>query len=306
MNFPEWVSAMSVREVLDVALSYFKVILSWPAVALIAVLIFRAPIARLIARVKSIEGYKVSFGEVNETVVNARAAAQQATTRLLEDASGVDSAVAEAQPSDAGDAQRAAKDDTDQATSSADAQPNRSNRRTQVPSGEHRDARKQTQYRSPFAEAMRKREREREQEQARMRHWMRFVSKEDPVELIDRAWKQLEETTLDTARTLGYPTPTAGGLVRYWSPAELFTALYLDGRGSREAVLAVQNATSVRNDMARGADIDLDEAHALADAIDELSDTARKLAQIKDGEKIVKSWLERHGDETLPRSEGPH
>lgn len=297
MNFPEWVSAMSVREVLDVVLSYFKVILSWPAVALIAVLIFRAPIAQLITRVKSIDGYKVSFGDVNETVVNARAASEQATTRLLEDAMSAHSAPARARGSDTDDAPTATKDDTDQATSSADTQPNRSNRPTQASSDEHMHTRKHTQLRHPMTAAMER------QQQARMRHWARFASEKDPVKLINRAWSELEATTSDTARSLGYSTRTPDGPTQIWSPAELFIALYLDGKGSREAVVAVQNAMRVRNDMARGANIDLDEAYALADAIAQLSDTARKLAQIKDGEKIVKSWLDRHGDETLPQSE---
>lgn len=291
MNFPEWVSVMSVREVLDVVLSYIKVFLSWPAVVFIALIIFRRRIGSLIERVKSVAPTKVSFYDVSETVQDARAAAEQAASRLQEDSSvkGTSDVEEQAQANDVGDALRP-DDDADESNSRATlSDDDRAEMLLRVPTV------------GPVLERLRRR-----QEQTSMRRRLQSRSSQDAAALVERAWEQLEQTSLEAAKSLGLSTDSRMTRPRrIWTPLEVFQTLYLDGRGSREAIRAVENAMRVRNDIANGAVIDADEAQALADALDELSDTAVKLVRIKNGEKVIRSWLDRHGHETLPEADKP-
>lgn len=300
MNFGEWVSAMPVREVLDVALSYVKVLLSWPSVTLIALLVFRRRIAQLIERIKSIAPTKVSFYDLKATAEKARAADEDATSRLQEDAA---TTLREASPSDS---------DSDTADPDTEAQS------TQSPTAEAGSEPTDTSklWLHPTAGSKRA-------EQRRLReHLVDFLDDDEAavrlpsrggkqskasVALVNDSWHQLEITCREVARTLGADALKSGSTILRpsWGPVELFTELYLQGFGTIEGVEAAHKARGLRADLNAGAAIDEDEAVALASAIEALGSTVKKLAAIRKGKQFVESWLERHGHETLPETDSP-
>jgi hypothetical protein len=284
MNFPEWVSAMPVREVLDVVLSYLKVLFSWPGVVLIALILFRRKIAESIGRLKSVTPTKLSFHDLKETADNARLADEAATSKL-EEASPSDSASgtrdtrsrpstpeAGAEATGAGDMLSGSRDGDEPAERSA-------------------LRRRILGYLADDDAAISRPSRAGKQ------------SSRAPVDLVNEAWRRLEDACRGAARSLGLDALRSGSVLLRpsWGPVEVFDALYLEGRGSRQAVEAALQARRLRLDLNNGAAIDEDEAVALVDAIEDLRSTVRKLAAIKNGEKIVKAWLARNGHETLPK-----
>ena len=291
MHFPEWVSAMSLSEVLDVVLSYLTVILSWPGVLLIALIIFRKRIAGLIGRVKSLAPTKVSFYDVRDTVVDARMAEEAATSRLREASSPEEEGASDrsASPTQSAYPSRPsspeAGGDADSAESASD-------------NLDRTDGRaNQKALRKRFIDNL-----ESDLASSGSRSQRDIRPSEVSVNLVNSAWRRLERTSRDAARALGLNAKSAGSLeIRpSWGPVELFEELYVEGRGSREAVRAVHRAQRLRDDLRNGVAVDEDEAEALANAIDDLSSTARKLAAIKNGQKIVREFLENFPGTTLP------
>lgn len=290
MEFAEWVSAMSFREVLDVVLSYLKVILSWPGVLLIALVIFRKRIAGLIERVKSLAPTKVSFYDVRDTVADARSAEEAATSRLKEASSpeqdGARGSASQTQTTDL--SRPGATEAGGEANAAEDAS---------VDFDLFEARAKQKELRKRFLENL-------DADIASSGGGSQKGRQPSglSVNLVNTAWRRLERASQDAARVLGLDTKSVGSVLKRsgWGPVELFDALYVEGRGSREAVRAVHKARRLRDDLNNGVAVDEDEAEALANAIEDLSSTARKLAAIKNGQRFVREFLENFPGATLP------
>lgn len=282
MNFPEWISTMTVAEVADTVLAYLKV-LAWPLFLLLVLHKFRIELQGLLARLKSLDGgpVKASFHDISSTVQNAAEADADATKKQEE---------ARAKAAEA------------EAKAAAEAG-------NQVPRVDGPE-----KMESPGGVAVGDLGEKQAEDEAPHNRDFQEVSVDDSggwvprghpawtisLHKVDRAWRDLEVVTGNLVKTFDLGATDPDLEKRPEDPALFFRHMQRNYGGSRKATDAAISARRLRKQMYEGIVLDRDEAEALAGAVRDLKSSAQKYASLLTGRRLAKHLLEKYGDETLP------
>lgn len=267
MNFSDWISTMTVHEVADTVLAYFKV-LTWPLIIVTVLLIFRKEVGGLLDRVNGVQGgpLKVSFRDVAGTVAAAAAADADATRQQKEAADQIQGPVG-----------------SESGQNSEEEAPESSS-----PSHINKDAAPKSTLRELL------------DNDAAAWEPMKWRIRTGFLREVESAWRELERVTADTVNSFDFRAADPYFRDHPGDPVAFFLYMHRNYGGSRKAFEAARSARQLRKQVSAGVVIDRDEAEALTGAINDLTSSARKYATMLAGQRLGKRILEKIGSETLP------